>query len=81
MKNYTERPLTLDEQIALLKQRGLNCMDEKKVRHVLSHVSYFRLKSYLTPLTSNKERWIFKPNATFETAYRLYKFDLSFASR
>lgn len=75
MKNYTERPLTLDEQIALLKQRGLNCMDEKKVRHVLSHVSYFRLKSYLTPLTSNKERWIFKPNATFETAYRLYKFD------
>ena len=75
MKHYTERPLTVDEQIELLKQRGLNFADENKAYHVLSHVSYFRLKSYLTPLTSNKEQWIFKPSATFETAYRLYKFD------
>lgn len=75
MKHYTERPLTVDEQIELLKQRGLNFADENKAYHVLSHISYFRLKSYLTPLTSNKEQWIFKPNAMFETAYRLYKFD------
>lgn len=75
MKHYTERPLTVDEQIELLKQRGLNFADENKAYHVLSHVSYFRLKSYLIPLTSNKEQWIFKPSATFETAYRLYKFD------
>jgi len=75
MKHYTERPLTVDEQIELLKQRGLNFADENKAYHVLSHVSYFRLKSYLTPLTSNKEQWIFKASATFETAYRLYKFD------
>ena len=75
MKYYTERPLTVDEQVELLKQRGLNFADENKAYHVLSHVSYFRLKSYLTPLTSNKERWIFKPSATFETAYRLYRFD------
>ena len=75
MRHYTERPLTIDEQIALLKQRGLDFANESKAHHVLSHVSYFRLKSYLTPLTSNKEMWIFKPNATFDTAYRLYKFD------
>ena len=75
MKHYAERPLSIDEQVALLRQRGLNFADENKAYHVLSHVSYFRLKSYLTPLTSNKEQWIFKPNATFETAYRLYKFD------
>ena len=56
MKHYAERPLCIDEQVALLRQRGLNFADENKAYHVLSHVSYFRLKSYLTPLTSNKEQ-------------------------
>ena len=75
MKHYTEKPLTFEEQIALLRQRGLGFVDVGKAQHVLSHVSYFRMKSYLTPLTSNKEQWIFKPDVTFETAYQLYKFD------
>ena len=46
MKHSTERPLTVDEQIELLKQRGLNFADENKAYHVLSHVSYFRLGTY-----------------------------------
>lgn len=65
MKHYTEKPLTFEEQIALLRQRGLDFVDVGKAQHVLSHVSYFRMKSYLTPLTSNKEQWIFKPDVTF----------------
>lgn len=75
MRFYTEKPLDFNEQIELLKQRGLIFVDEGKAHHTLSHISYFRLKSYLTPLTGNKEQWVFKPDATFETAYRLYKFD------
>ena len=55
MKHYAESPLSIDEQVALLRQRGLNFADENKAYHVLSHVSYFRLKSYLTPLTNSKE--------------------------
>lgn len=75
MRLYTEKPLTFNEQIELLRQRGLKFVDEGKAYHALSHISYFRLKSYLTPFTCNKEQWVFKPNATFESAYRLYKFD------
>ena len=75
MRLYSELPFTFKEQIELLKPRGLIFTDEEKAYHSLSHISYFRLKSYLIPLTSDKERWVFKPNATFETAYRLYKFD------
>ena len=75
MRLYTEKPLDYNEQIELLKQRGLKFVDEGRAHHTLSHISYFRLKSYLIPLTLDKEQWVFKPNATFESAYRLYKFD------
>lgn len=75
MRLYTEKPLDYNEQIELLKHRGLKFVDEGRARHTLSHISYFRLKSYLIPLTLDKEQWVFKPNATFESAYRLYKFD------
>lgn len=75
MRLYTEKPLAFNEQIELLKQRGLNFVDEERAYHSLSHISYFRLKSYLTPLMSDKEQWVFKPDAMFETAYRLYQFD------
>lgn len=75
MKHYTDKPLAYTDQIELLKQRGLNFVDEDKAYHTLTNISYFRLKNYLTPLTSNKELWSFKSGSTFEGAYRLYKFD------
>lgn len=71
MRLYTEKPLAFNEQIELLKQRGLNFVDEERAYHSLSHISYFRLKSYLTPLMSDKEQWVFKPDAMFETAYSI----------
>lgn len=73
--HYTDNPLTFIQQIELLCANGLIFNDEQKALHTLHHVSYFRLKSYLMPMMSDKQRHIFKIGSTFENAYELYKFD------
>jgi abortive infection bacteriophage resistance protein len=75
MANYTDKPLSFQQQIALLKSNGLSFTDESKALHTLQQISYFRLKSYLMPLMDDKVLHTFKNGATFEQAYTLYKFD------
>ena len=75
MANYTDKPLSFQQQIELLKSNGLSFADESKALHTLQQISYFRLKSYLMPLMSDKVLHTFKNDATFEQAYTLYKFD------
>ena len=75
MANYTDKPLSFQQQIELLKSNGLSFADESKSLHTLQQISYFRLKSYLMPLMSDKVLHTFKSGATFEQAYTLYKFD------
>ena len=43
---YTKQPITLAEQINILKQRGLIFEDEDAALRILSFISYFRLASY-----------------------------------
>lgn len=75
MAHYTDKPLSFTQQIALLKSNGLTFIDEPKALHTLQQISYFRLKSYMMPLMSDKVRHTFKSGVTFEQAYSLYKFD------
>ena len=75
MAHYTDKPLSFQQQIELLKNNGLSFADESKALHTLQQISYFRLKSYLMPLMSDKVLHTFKSGATFEQAYMLYKFD------
>ena len=75
MAHYTDKPLSFTQQIALLKSNGLTFIDEPKALHTLQQISYFRLKSYMMPLMSDKVRHIFKSSVMFEQAYSLYKFD------
>lgn len=75
MANYTNRPLNFSQQVSSLKANGLTINDEGKALHLLQNISYFRLKSYLIPLMSDKVNHVFKAGTTFENAYELYKFD------
>ncbi len=75
MANYTDSPLNFNEQIALLKSKGLAFANEDKALHILQNVSYFRMKSYLMPLMEDKINHTFKEGVTFEQAFELYKFD------
>ena len=44
--DYTKKPLTLAEQVARLKQRGLVFDDESEATAYLFNISYYRLRAY-----------------------------------
>lgn len=72
---YTKIPLTYSDQLQQLKDRGLNVVNDNKALHLLENVSYYRLSGYWFPLLTDKQNHKFKPNSSFETAFRLYCFD------
>jgi abortive infection bacteriophage resistance protein len=73
--SYTKPFQSYQAQIALLKSRGMQFADENKALHLLENISYYRFSGYWYPLLADKKNHVFKPNADFETAYNLYKFD------
>lgn len=72
---YPKNPLDYDEQIKMLKARGLIIADEQKAINSLRVISYFRLANYLRPMEYDKENHLYKPNSYFENAIDLYFFD------
>jgi len=72
---YSKNQTSIDEQIALLKNRGLNFSNEASAKKLLSDISYYRLAGYWWPMQQDKVNHIFKNNSTFDDAVRLYNFD------
>jgi abortive infection bacteriophage resistance protein len=72
---YTESFISYFDQIALLKSRGMKFANEAKAIHLLENISYHRMSAYWHPLLADKQNRVFKPDADFETAFNLYKFD------
>ena len=72
---YTKPFLSYQAQIELLQSRGMLFADKTKASHLLKYISYYRFSGYWYPLLENKQNHVFKPNADFETAFSLYKFD------
>ena len=66
---------TLDEQVDILRHKGLLIRDEKYTKEVLLRENYFFLNGY-RHLFVNKDR-TFKKGATFEELYSLFLFDRS----
>ena len=68
---------TVEESFGILtlKDRGLQVPNVAKALHLLEAVSYYRLSGYWYPLLSNKEQHVFKVDASFDTAFNIYKFD------
>ena len=52
--DYTKRPLTLQQQVAKLKSRGLQIDDEQLAARYLSNISYYRLRAYTYPFQDNE---------------------------
>lgn len=73
MSNKESRSIA--EQIALLKQRGMRVGDEQLAHHLLSRISYYRLKGYWWDMQTDKERHIFKHDACFEEVIARYEYD------
>lgn len=72
---YPKTIKTFDQQIAILKSRGLCFNDEERAKQLLQNISYYRMSGYWYPLLSDKQNHIFKAGVTFEQAFSIYKFD------
>ena len=73
--NYTKQPLTLTQQIEILKQRGLIIDDEPGATAILDRTGYFRLADYWRPMEVDRESHTFKPNTRFTDIVTTYRFD------
>lgn len=77
---YTKIPLSIADQIVLLKSRGLIFEDEANASHILEHISYFRLASYLRSMELDKNTHLLSPGVTFEKILSIYDFDAKLRS-
>jgi len=74
---YTKPALTIDQQIAHLRAKGMTVQDEDRARYWLRHVSYYRLSAYWLYFEHPKDTPgpRFKPGVTFDNVTALYDFD------
>lgn len=74
---YDKSPLTFEQQIELLCDRGLVITDKERAANYLSNISYYRLSAYMLPLkVRDSDRFI--EGTTFDDVLDLYLFDREF---
>ena len=72
---YTKQLLSLQQQIDVLKKRGLQIENEAEAKNILDSISYFCLAGYWRLMEADKLRHIFKPSSKFSQIISLYHFD------
>ncbi|MBO4333292.1 MAG: Abi family protein [Paludibacteraceae bacterium] len=78
---YTKQATSFDEQIHLLRSRGVVIKDEKKAKEYLSDIGYYRLGFYMHPFektypaVDSRRCHIVKEGTTIEDIVALYYFD------
>jgi abortive infection bacteriophage resistance protein len=72
---YIKPPLTVQEQINLLKRRGLQIDDEPRATRYLKNISYYRLSGYMYTFQKDKKTHTYKEGTTFDAILNLYRFD------
>ena len=69
---------SLEEQIEIMKNKGLVINDESFCKEVLLRENYFFLNGYRRAFMKNKDKSRFINGTTFEELYSLFLFDRSF---
>jgi len=70
---YIKKPISIQEQIDLLKVIGLLVRDDKKLCEYLTHVGYYQLGLYFSSFQNSINN--FKDNIYFEDIINIYVFD------
>ncbi|MBP0016901.1 MAG: Abi family protein [Cyanobacteria bacterium SBLK] len=75
--HFDKKPLSIDEHIKLLQDRGMLIENLDIARHSLSHINYYRLSGYWLPFEEDRTSIIhkFKAGTKFEEVLNLYNFD------
>ncbi len=66
---------TINDQLAVLENRGMHFHDYDKVPVILKNISYYRLKGYWWDMQDDYHSHKFKPNTYFEDVIDRYNFD------
>ena len=72
---YNKIPISISDQIALLKTRGLTFANEAEAAKTLEHISYFRFAAYLRPFETDKTTHQLSAGVDFNQILSLYSFD------
>ncbi len=72
---YSKPPLSHEEQLNQLGQRGLMCTDRTESFHYLEHLNYYRLAAYWLPFEMDHASHTFRAGTTFQDSLNLYIFD------
>ena len=74
---YSVKPATtIDQQVTLLKGRGLVITDEVDAKATLRRISYYRLSGYLVEYKRPDGTYL--PGTQLSTIYAIYEFDRHF---
>jgi abortive infection bacteriophage resistance protein len=71
-QKYSKKPLSLDEQVTLLKERGLIIDNEEKLKYYLKNISYYHLSIYFKYFQRND---VFIKETNFNDVLDIYVFD------
>lgn len=71
-------PLTIQDQLSLLRQRNMTFRDITAAPHFLANISYYRLKGYWWEMQIDFVNHNFKQDSVFEDVIDLYNFDRHF---
>jgi abortive infection bacteriophage resistance protein len=75
---YQKPALAVDQQLELLVRRGMIVNDRERALHLLSHISYYRLRAYWLPMeipAPHTGDHALQPGVHFEHVVELYSFD------
>jgi abortive infection bacteriophage resistance protein len=72
---FTKPPLSYEDQLDRLQERGLVVADRREALHYLSQLNYYRLGAYWLPFESDHSTHALRSGTTFEQVLNLYIFD------
>jgi abortive infection bacteriophage resistance protein len=78
MTPFAKTALTSQQQVDLLRRRGMRIVDTDRARRQLDHISYYRLRAYWLPFeetTADDGDHRFREGTNLETVIAIYDFD------
>lgn len=70
-----KHPLSFDEQLELLRKRGMIIEDPEAALFALKTENYYRLSGYAFQFKKHKSREDYLPETSFTKVHRIYEFD------
>lgn len=72
---FSKPATSLDQQVDILIDRGMNVADRERAKNLLQHLNYYRLSGYWLPFEASHNPHQFQAGTDFDQIIDLYVFD------